>query len=252
MESQILLLKKIQDTDIQIGLQEAERRQHDADRERLASEAKEYEDRFEIIKNELEELEKTRLTLEEEAALSADRIKKSEERLKNIKNDREFKAVTKEMNAAKKEKQTKEGEVGKLREKVDEKKALMREQEETLKNKKTELEAKIAYIETNKEKWEKTIKDKKEEKTAIAKDIAPPLLKRYETIREKRQGIAIVPVAGGTCQGCHMNIPPQAYIQLQKGSSDLIFCPHCHRILYWNPALKTSEQEKGKPAISKH
>ena len=248
MESQLLLLKKIQDIDIQIGLIEQESRETNADVERLSAEVKEYEDGLEVIKGELAEIENIRLSLENELAEYTERIKKNEDRLKNIKNDKEFKAATKEMNTAKKQKLTKEDEINKLNGKINEKKETTKEKEDKLNNKKAELEAKETSIEANNENWENGIKEKEEEKRVIAKDVSPPLLKKYEAIREKRQGIAIISVAGGTCLGCHMNIPPQAYIQLQKGSSDLIFCPHCHRILYWNSISKASEQEKGQPA----
>ncbi|MBI5326855.1 MAG: hypothetical protein HZB80_00950 [Deltaproteobacteria bacterium] len=234
MENQLLLLKKIQDIDIQIGLIEQETRDTNTDVERLSAEVKKYEDELKAINGELAEIENTKLSLEDELAECAERVKKNDERLKNIKNDKEFKAVTKEINSAKKGKLTKEGEINKLNEKISEKLTAVKEKEDKLNNKKAELKAKESNIETNNENWEKVIKERKEEKTEITKDISPSILKKYETIREKRQGIAIVSAAGGTCHGCHMNIPPQAYIQLQKGSSDLIFCPHCHRILYWN------------------
>ena len=116
----------------------------------------------------------------------------------------------------------------------------MKTEEDKLLQRKTELEEKSTSIITNKEHWQKRLKEIDDERLAIAKDISSALLKQYETIRRKRQGIAIVAVEAGTCRGCYMNIPPQAYIQLQKGSSDLIFCPHCHRILYWHPKASNS------------
>jgi hypothetical protein len=35
-----------------------------------------------------------------------------------------------------------------------------------------------------------------------------------------------------------MNIPPQEYIEIQRGGS-LKFCPHCHRIMYWKQVAET-------------
>ncbi|HBR18322.1 MAG: hypothetical protein A3G39_05115 [Deltaproteobacteria bacterium RIFCSPLOWO2_12_FULL_43_16] len=240
MKNQLLLLEKVQAIDIQIGIIEEEEKQYNTDIARLLEEIKEHETKIATLKVELDELEKLMQTLDDEIFSCTERIKKNEDRLKNIKNDKEFNAATKELNTAKKEKQTKEGERSKLIEKVDEKKGLIKEADDRLQNKKTELEGKNTAIITNKEEWGKGLKEKTEEKAAIIKDIPPSLLKRYETIKQKRQGIAIVSVEDGTCQGCYMNIPPQAYIQLQKGSSDLIFCPHCHRILYWHSKVSNS------------
>ncbi|MBI3754791.1 MAG: hypothetical protein HY265_01330, partial [Deltaproteobacteria bacterium] len=127
---------------------------------------------------------------------------------------------------------------------VDEKKRLLKEEEDKLQNDKNKFEENNASLIINKERWGKNLKEKTEEKAAIAKDISPSLLKRYETIKQKRQGIAIVSVEGDACQGCYMNIPPQIYIQLQKGPSNLIFCPHCHRILYWLAKAPNSQQDR--------
>jgi uncharacterized protein len=248
LKHQLLLLKKIQDIDIQIGLIEKEAQELNADAERLVAEIRRYEDSLEIRKNELDELANARRTLEAELIEHTDRIKKNEDRLKNIKNDKEFKASTKEMNTAKKDKLSKESEVIKLNATIDEKKGFVQEEEDGLRNKKDALEAKKLSIEKNKENVERVIKEKTNEKMIIANNVSSAVLKKYETIKEKRHGIAIVSAVAGICQGCHMNIPPQAYIHLQKDSSDLIFCPHCHRILYWNPIPETQEQEKGQPA----
>jgi predicted nucleic acid-binding Zn-ribbon protein len=60
------------------------------------------------------------------------------------------------------------------------------------------------------------------------------LCRRYEMIFSRRGGVAVVPVRGGTCQGCHMHVPPQLYNQLQR-NEQLILCPNCQRMLYWQP-----------------
>jgi predicted nucleic acid-binding Zn-ribbon protein len=65
-----------------------------------------------------------------------------------------------------------------------------------------------------------------------SKQINEPLLKRYETIKGIRNGLAVTSVWKEVCSGCHMNIPPQMYIELQK-SIELISCPNCNRIIYW-------------------
>lgn len=240
MQNQLLLLAKVQEIDIQVGLIHEEERQYNADIERISEDISQHEAKLTSLKAELDELEKARRLLEDEVAVCTERIKKNEDRLKNVKNEKEFNAVTKEMNTAKKEKQTKENEIGKFNEDINEKMGFIKAGEDKLLQRKTEIEEKNTTILTNREQWQKRLKEIDEERMVIAKDISSVLLKQYETIRRKRQGIAIVAVEAGTCRGCYMNIPPQAYIQLQKGSSDLIFCPHCHRILYWRPKVSNS------------
>jgi hypothetical protein len=60
------------------------------------------------------------------------------------------------------------------------------------------------------------------------------LRRRYEMIFSRRGGVAVVAVRGGTCQGCHMNVPPQLYNLIQR-NEQLILCPNCQRMLFWQP-----------------
>jgi len=60
------------------------------------------------------------------------------------------------------------------------------------------------------------------------------LRRRYEMIFSRRGGVAVVAVRGGTCQGCHMHVPPQLFNQIQR-NEQLILCPNCQRMLYWQP-----------------
>jgi predicted nucleic acid-binding Zn-ribbon protein len=83
----------------------------------------------------------------------------------------------------------------------------------------TELQQELAELEEKRKK--------------LRKAVPAALLKRYEFIRQRRNGTAIAPVHEGVCLGCHMNILPQQFIDLQKGL-EILQCPHCQRILYWS------------------
>ncbi len=68
----------------------------------------------------------------------------------------------------------------------------------------------------------------------IVASVDGDLCRRYEMIFARRGGVAVVAVRGGTCQGCHMHVPPQLFNQLQR-NEQLILCPNCQRMLYWQP-----------------
>ncbi len=59
-----------------------------------------------------------------------------------------------------------------------------------------------------------------EKRKKVRKVVPAALMKRYEFIRQRRNGTAISPVHEGVCLGCHMNILPQQFIDLQKGAGD--------------------------------
>lgn len=82
------------------------------------------------------------------------------------------------------------------------------------------------------------------QRDVVAAKVSPNVIKRYGAIRIRR-GLAVVPVVNGTCQGCHMTIPPQLYNTLQRGNS-IETCPNCHRIVYWDQIMKDKELERGE------
>ncbi len=108
-----------------------------------------------------------------------------------------------------------------------------------------EVKAAEAVFEEYRERYEKERKTVEEELAAlddelltcrrkndeIRKQIESDLLKRYEAIQGIRNGLAVAEVRKEVCQGCHMNIPPQLYNELQK-TTDLVSCPNCNRIIY--------------------
>jgi predicted nucleic acid-binding Zn-ribbon protein len=68
----------------------------------------------------------------------------------------------------------------------------------------------------------------------LVEGVDAELRRRYEMIFSRRGGVAVVPVRGGTCQGCHMHVPPQLYNLIQR-NEQVILCPNCQRMLYWQP-----------------
>jgi predicted nucleic acid-binding Zn-ribbon protein len=69
-------------------------------------------------------------------------------------------------------------------------------------------------------------------KTKASEAVPAPILTRYNFIRDRIANPVIVPVSEGVCKGCHIVIPPQTYIELQKGQQ-ILSCPNCLRIIYW-------------------
>ncbi len=57
------------------------------------------------------------------------------------------------------------------------------------------------------------------------------MIGKYDLLRDRRNGLAIVNVLGGVCQGCFMNLPPQQYNILLRGDK-MLDCPSCQRMLY--------------------
>jgi predicted nucleic acid-binding Zn-ribbon protein len=66
---------------------------------------------------------------------------------------------------------------------------------------------------------------------ALAPAIDAATLARYEQIRARRGGVAVIEARQGTCQGCRVQLPPQLYNELFRGV-EMLTCQSCQRILY--------------------
>ena len=158
-------------------------------------------------------------------------IKKYEKQLSNIKNNREYESLSKEI-----EFQTLEIELCEKKEKEIKAKKLMKDEvilgtKNTLKERKKELKVKNSELE---EITKETIK---EEKSLIRKSnkaqvvIEERLLTAYNRIRTNvRNGLAVVSVDRDACGGCQNIIPPQRQLDIRMHKK-VIVCEHCGRIL---------------------
>lgn len=158
-------------------------------------------------------------------------IKKYEEQQMNVRNNREYDAITKEIELQKLEIQILEKRIKEAYEKIEGKEAeaeetteLLKEREKDLKSKQEELEAIVKESEGDEEKMAK-------ERARATKHVDERLLKSYERIRKNmRNGLAVVPVRRGACGGCFNIVPPQRQAEIRE-KKKIIVCEHCGRIL---------------------
>jgi predicted nucleic acid-binding Zn-ribbon protein len=96
---------------------------------------------------------------------------------------------------------------------------------EEIEAERNKLQEKMAHDE---KVWDKQM----ERREVLSKQIELKLVKLYNTLKEKRQGVGVVSVKHETCQGCFVNVPPQLFIEVQKNNT-IVRCPNCNRILFW-------------------
>ncbi len=163
-----------------------------------------------------------------------DFLVKREETAQEIKNNKEFHAVQKEINQSKRNIAILEEEIQRLVEQIEEIKPVVAELEQGIATQAADIEKKIAEKLEESKKLDFLI----EEKIALRGNeeglITPELLKKYKFIKSKIKP-AMALADSGNCTECSTRIPPQMYIEIQKMDS-LVICPRCHRILFINEA----------------
>ncbi|MEM7298720.1 MAG: C4-type zinc ribbon domain-containing protein [Bacteroidota bacterium] len=190
-----------------------------------------YQTRIEKQTEEKKELEES-ISGNKAAIKDAEKlIKKYEEQQMNVRNNREYDAITKETELQQLEIQILEKRIKEAYEKITAKeeeteqtKNTLSEREKDLAGKKDELNSIVKESEDDEQKMGK-------ERAKAAKGVEERLLKSYEKVRTNmRNGLAVVPVKRGACGGCFNVVPPQKQAEIRE-KKKIIVCEHCGRIL---------------------
>lgn len=195
------------------------------------------------IKAEIEENEKGISDQKQTIENAKELLKKYEEKLKNVRNNREYNSIVKEQEYQDLESQLAEKKIKEFKVRIEQKQEALvlvseklDERNAHLKSKKSELDAILK--ETHKEE------DLLQKKSAeFEKAIEERLIKAYKRIRESvRNGLAIVAVERGASGGSYFSIPPQVQLEIASRNK-IITDEHSGRILV-DAELAKEEQEK--------
>lgn len=187
--------------------------------------------RMENINAEIEELTLLTKQRKEEIENSKALIVKYEEQSRNVRNNREFDSLNKEI-----EFQNLEIELGEKRLKeyaADIKtKKKMAEDAEAIKNDRSiDLDMKRAELDTIDKETAKEVEELRVQEANAQQKIDDRLLAAYKRIRNNvRNGLAVVTIKRDACGGCFNRIPPQRQYEISLNRK-IIVCEYCGRIL---------------------
>ncbi len=158
-------------------------------------------------------------------------IKKYEKQSDNVKNNREFEAINKEIEMQQLEEKLCEKHIKDATEEIADKARQLDLAKKAVAAKETNLNAKKSEL-------EKIIKETEKEENQYNKAAADArshaddrLLNSYDRIRKNyRNGLAVVPVERDSCGGCFHAIPPQKQSEI-KLRKKIMVCENCGRIL---------------------
>jgi predicted nucleic acid-binding Zn-ribbon protein len=228
------MLEQLQEIDIQIDvLKKAQ--------DGLHGEMNSIEQGLDVAREELAglnarvaQLEQEKLDLEASLAVERENILRSETNMKEIKTNKEFQAVGREITAARKQTSELEeqilqklGLVEELNSEIAAKSANLAELEQNTAQRSAEKQTEISALQQD-------IDADTSRREEIVNELPAGLVKRYNSLREQRRGQAVAIARDGYCLGCNMNLPPQLYNSLFK-AEELISCPHCQRVLILKP-----------------
>lgn len=188
--------------------------------------------KIEKEKEIIEELDKERRKKEKELEADKEKIKKLEVKLYDVKTNKEYQALLKEIEAAKETNDRTEEDVLVLMDKIEDLRKDNEASTEQLKKREKESEVEKIEIEKEIQSMDEIITRLTTERDNLLSVVSDSLRNIYGILRERRGGVAVTNVKNGVCMGCHMNIPPQLFIEVTK-NKQLIQCPSCNRILFF-------------------
>ncbi len=163
--------------------------------------------------------------------------------LDEVKNNREYDALTKELELQKLEVELSEKRKGEIAEKIEEKKAQIAETEGKKKEKVEVLKVKQEELAKIIAKNEKTEKKLQKEAEKQRDKIEERFLKAYDKLRKSyRNGLAVVRVEREACGGCFNKIPPQQRLEISL-MNKVLTCEHCGRIFVDDAIAGVEEEE---------
>ncbi len=180
---------------------------------------------------DVDSLDKSINGKKQEIANAQELIKKYQEQQNNVRNNREYDSLSKEIEFQTLEIELSEKRIREFTVLIDEKKEVIGESIEVLEGRKLDLENK------NKELDDIIAETKKEENVMekrsaeLEEIIEERLVSAYKKIRTNaRNGLAVVPVERDACGGCFNKIPPQRQLDIASRKK-IIVCEYCGRIL---------------------
>ena len=199
--------------------------------------------KFEKVKAEVQENEQGITDQKQTIETAKELLKKYEEKLKNVRNNREYNSIVKEQEYQDLESQLAE-------KKIKEFKAFIDRKQEAITSLTEKLEERNAHLKAKKEELDTILKETQKEEDLLQKKsaefetkIEERLVTAYKRIRGSvRNGLAIVPVERGAAGGSYFTIPPQIQLEILSRNK-IIMDEHSGRILI-DAELAKEEQIK--------
>lgn len=189
------------------------------------------ETRMNKLTEELDELVRGVKIRKEEIEVSKSQIVKYEQQQNNVRNNREFDSLSKEVEFQKLEIELSEKRIKEANAETKIKKKQIEDAKEILDGRHLDLANKKAELDSIDQETAKEVEVLMVQSKAAATKIDDRLISAYQRIRKNMlNGLAVVTVKRDACGGCYNRIPPQRQFDIRM-SKKIIVCEYCGRIL---------------------
>jgi predicted nucleic acid-binding Zn-ribbon protein len=238
LQDELLALTSLQQIDLEIAAMQKAAASYPKQVSSLEKELGALDGLLEFEKTKLGDLERQKAALEQTISEEREKTKKWEIRLSEQRSSREYSALAREIDIARKNNQTLNEELAELGKLIQQQRQVLAHTEEEHLEKRVGIEGRIAEQKQRLADTGGKMTDLNQRRSQAAQTVGNALLRRYDAVRKKRTPALVGVLEPGTCLGCRMHIPPQLYNMLRTTLSYEL-CPSCQRIIY----AKEEEEE---------
>lgn len=203
----------------------------------LPLEVQDLEDEIEGLQTRVQKFDEDVSSLEESISNKRNEIKESQSLIKkyteqqnNVRNNREFDSLSKEIEFQTLEIELSEKRIKEFTAKIEDKKVIITESREVLDDRTADVEAKKNELDSITSETKKEEEELEAKSLKIQEIIEDRLVNAYKKIRgNARNGLAVVAVERDACGGCFNKIPPQRQLDV-RSRKKIIVCEYCGRI----------------------
>ncbi|MBI4955412.1 MAG: hypothetical protein HY908_25540 [Myxococcales bacterium] len=187
------------------------------------------------------EMEKTRQELMTELRQHEKLIERSRDRLGRARTERESQAAEREVDELRKLGRDRDEDIRRVVGLIDQARASIVQGEAKQVELRAQLEADPSGASQAGAAIRAELEQKTKERAALAAKLPARILRRYQTVSARRP-VALAKTHDGTCLGCHIGLPPAMFHQMLS-RTQFEECPHCHRIIWYEPPPAASDAE---------
>ncbi|MEO8551851.1 MAG: C4-type zinc ribbon domain-containing protein [Kofleriaceae bacterium] len=230
MREQLQSLLQLQTLDVKVRELESAAKQLPAKLDPLRRDLAKLQGMLDIERGKLNETETWRKGQQEMIDRDRDSLKAAQQKLQQSKNSKEFGAASREVENKRKSVADREAEIKKVSETINQSNTQLAVRDADVQKLRDELAASEAAMADQVNALNSALDEAKTARDGARAGVEKQWLKTYDSLAAKR-GYAVAPVVKGTCQGCHMALPPQLNNILARMQS-IETCPRCGRLVY--------------------
>ena len=176
-----------------------------------------------------------RREIEKDLAMLQSRLSKFKGQLMEVKTNKEYTAILKEIQVAQDDILKHEDQMLVRMLEADDLSAAVKAAERAMAADQAAVAEERAAIEAETARLAAELEQVERERPAVASQIPAPLIDTYDTLVRGRRGLALAEARGGLCTACHVRLRPQKYNEIRSGVT-IIQCDSCQRILHFPPS----------------